>query len=81
MTKDLVLGSLFVDLSRFVVLLLVELVADGILRGRGADGRCQHPVGEVHVVDERANSPSADGCIAVLGNALVGLLGAGVGSA
>jgi hypothetical protein len=36
LSSCLVLGSLLVDFSRLVVLLLVELVAHGILGGRGA---------------------------------------------
>ncbi len=32
------LGSLLVEISGLVVLLLVELVADGVLGGRGAIG-------------------------------------------
>jgi hypothetical protein len=75
-----VLGSLLVDVSRLVMLLLVDLVADGILGGRGPNVRGQYRVNEVCVVGERSNSPSAEGGIAVLGNVLVGLLGAGAGS-
>lgn len=54
----LVLGSLLVDISRGVVLLLVDLVANGVL----ASGQTGAEVG-----------------VAVLGDLLVGLLGAGGG--
>jgi len=55
-----VLGSLLVEVSRLVVLLLVELVTDGILGSGGT---------------------SAEGSVRVLGNGLVGLLGASAGGA
>lgn len=57
--KHLVLGSLLVDIGGSVVLLLVDLVANGVLASGETGGNVS---------------------VAVLGNLLVGLLGAGRGS-
>ena len=65
------LQGLLVDIGRSVVLLLVDLVADGILGGRCTGMLLVYMMGDSHV----ESLPSADVCGVVLGDLLVGLLG------
>lgn len=61
---------------------LVDLVADGILGGRGAVSNVSGgPRAKEVVVKFGAILPSGDGVVAVLGDVLVGLLGDTGGSA
>lgn len=70
------LGSLLVDAGRGVVLGLVGLVTYGIL-GSGSTDEFVSKMSR-GTSGSSGNIPSADGSIAVLGDALVGLLGGGV---
>ena len=71
------LGGLLVDVSRSFVLVLVELVAEGVLAGREAVAyvnSCSCPM-----MQGNESLPGGDVGVAVLGDLLVGLLGASGG--